>query len=525
MRWISILFVAFIGCDSLRTPQTTETLQQLSFDPWKPVEKHFEDDHGLQTKQVELLETISGKLDTLNESKTTEMEAPPAENVELSELLKGLQESQTELLKAIQAISESVSFSANEPIQPVPDDEFQEVEQPSTPEPVSTEEPTTESEVEAEQATPFPVDNSTVGKWTRKHYFIRFYSGGDWCEACKTFKSRELPDLEKSDVRLELHDVDKQGWANVQRIPYFRIWRWNGSGWQLLDAGIASTADAILQRIDNDIEQQNNGKRNKRRPMVVPREPLASQVPAGPVSFTVESLRVMQIQDAPETVLSRLRQRSTIWVDRTADGTALQWTAGANGRDSVYRVGYNMAANKHLSRTGSPNNESPWLHSGGFDNTDVSIIAAYHVPGRIKLRRRQVELPAFRNKDVRLSTTKILGEYPVGTVAAEWVLNNETQQLCCFRYREKDQSGWCAGQVDIGPMPAGYLEVSDCTKCHEDITRHANEIDDQQEWYTTVRGIEKDGPFNFPLFVLTGSGMDGSGTINPAVEHLLDWVD
>ena len=81
-------------CDSLRTPQTTETLQQLSFDPWKPVEKHFEDDHGLQTKQVELLETISGKLDTLNESKTTEMEAPPAENVELSELLKGLQESQ-----------------------------------------------------------------------------------------------------------------------------------------------------------------------------------------------------------------------------------------------------------------------------------------------------------------------------------------------------------------------------------------------------------------------------------------------
>ena len=91
------------------------------------------------------------------------------------------------------------------------------------------------------------------------------------------------------------------------------------------------------------------------------------------------------------------------------------------------------------------------------------------------------------------------------------------------RYRQKETAGWCAGQIDLGPMPAGYLEVSDCTKCHEDIGKHANEIDDQQEWYTTVTGLEKDGPFAFPLLVLTGNGRDGKGMINPAVEHLLEW--
>lgn len=517
-KWIWVLLVCLVGCaQPVKTSPVVVT--ELAANPWKPVEQHLAADHGLQTQQVQLLQEISGKLDQLADSQPpkgllVETNSPPIDDWQAA--LAGLQDAQDSLRETVDELASQIVVST-----PVDDSEFFEADE-------------TESEVQAAEPVPFPVagdsatgssaTGTTGSRWSRKHYFVRLYTA-EWCGGCRVVKAREVPDIRAAGIRIELHDIDTAGRPEkVVTIPAFEIHRWNGTGWDFVSyfAKVA-TADEIIQRIDADIQQQAAGDRRSQRGIVAPRQPLANQA-APPAVWSVETLRNLPLADAPAEVVQALKSPATIWVDRSLPGSRVQYQIAEDGSlQSAYELGYNMAANKHLSRTGSPNNEAPWLNSGGFDDCDVSVISAYHVPGKIRVKKRRVEVPAFRNPKATLSVRKWLGEYPVGTVAAEFVRDNQTQQVVALRYRQKETAGWCAGQIDLGPMPAGYLEVSDCTKCHEDIGKHANEIDDQQEWYTTVTGLEKDGPFAFPLLVLTGNGRDGKGMINPAVEHLLEW--
>lgn len=236
------------------------------------------------------------------------------------------------------------------------------------------------------------------------------------------------------------------------------------------------------------------------------------------VEWTPAALRTLPVE-VPPAVKRAIKSPDSIW---TSNQDTSQWQLKSDGSlMSVYRVGYNMALNKHLTETGSPNNEHPWRHSGGFDDCDVSVLQMYHVPGKIRVRRVKEEVPGFRANS--LSTAKWIGEYPENTVAAEFVRDNKTKSVVALRYRLKSEGDWITEQVDLGPMPANYQRVNNCVDCHEDITKHANELDSTQEWYTTVRGLEPGGPFNFPLVVRSGNGMDGKGSINPAIAHLLSF--
>jgi len=208
--------------------------------------------------------------------------------------------------------------------------------------------------------------------------------------------------------------------------------------------------------------------------------------------------------ELPDILEDAIDHPDTIWTDRNKH-PALHHTP-----HNTYLVGYNPAAEKGPNLTGSPNNEiGKWKNSGGCDAfaSELSGRTCFYYPSKVDAWEEIDKVPGFRNDKLIGTVKHWVGNYPVGTVGGEFI---ETDILHAIRYRTKTDEGWYGEQIDVNPMPAGYVPVANCVDCHRQITDHANDIDNDQEWYTHIRGFEKDGFFNSPFMVMTGTG-EGTG--------------
>lgn len=559
MRYLFVFVVALLGCNE--NPKT-QTVVEMTANPWAKTEEHLKYDQDLQQTQNSLLQETNRKLDELtNAVKGVKEPGPVAMEIfepfteitihddsRESELIEPPASAEPEVVTIGDEVPEPVEDSKPETEAISPDELLEKLQQGQAAltdalaavvdrlDDLTAMNATEEGEVSAETQEPFrPEQQANGNEWTVRHFRATYFSQTT-CDPCKVWKLREQPDIVcptrewniSTDGNYSVWVRDKKGkiqQGQINTTPSIVLDRIKSDGsWQQVQFFSGYTAaDVINNAVQVEIERLNNA--NQANPGVIPSEPVASvEASDCPVvtEWSVDFFRRLEVKDAPAEIMNALRSGRTVWLDRTKT-PAVQLQVFPGGRIDTYPVGYNMAANKHLSRTGSPNNEAPWLHSGGFDNVDAKIMAAYFLPGKVRIKREEFDAPAFRKEADSLSAARLVGEYPVGTVAAEFVVTDNLVR--CLRYRHKEQaSGWCEAQIDFGPMPDGYREVANCTDCHRDITKHANEIDASQEWYTTVRGLEPGGPFNFPFYRITGSGMDGKGEFNPEVAHLIEVV-
>jgi thiol-disulfide isomerase/thioredoxin len=295
-----------------------------------------------------------------------------------------------------------------------------------------------------------------------------------WCGPCKQFDRDELPKLKKLKIEVVKINVDEDRRFGGMSIPAFAICRKSTktklkNGWFV---GYRS-AKFLQQQLDKHTPSE------------------------APVKTRTMISRLEGVV-LPEVLREALEHTDAIWTNRD-DHPALQHTD-----HNTYRLGYNMAARKQLSATGSPNNEKPWRFSGGCDAfaDQLDGEVCYYFPSNVRVWQERKEVPGF--EAATGLATRWAGEYPIGTVGAEFLSTNG--ELHAIRYRAKTDDGWYGEQIDISSMPIGYVAVDNCTACHSDIGRHANEIDNKQEWYSHVRGFEKDGFFNSPFMTMTGDG-------------------
>ena len=160
---------------------------------------------------------------------------------------------------------------------------------------------------------------------------------------------------------------------------------------------------------------------------------------------------------------------------------------------SLFGVGYNMAA--ELDRTGSPNNEHPWRHTGGLDHCgpEVTVKRMLWIPPGTMI---DVWREHGYVQSIGLSFVRHSGRFPVGTISAEFMFDDGRLFEIRSRTKHADQD-WESRQIEYGDKPKGYVTVTNCVDCHEDIGKHARQLDLHRDWYTTVRGLEKGGPIHW----------------------------
>lgn len=190
----------------------------------------------------------------------------------------------------------------------------------------------------------------------------------------------------------------------------------------------------------------------------------------------------------------------------------------------LWAIGYNIAGRGN-DRTGSPNNEHPWLHNGGTDNVKGLTVrrVLWIPPGeKIRLRTRR-----HRVRSIGLPYARTWGDYPDRTLSVEYLLDDKGK-LFEIRSRRRVQGKWEAEQIEVGEPPKGYVSVDSCTDCHSDIGKHARQLDRRREWYTTVRGLEVGGPIAFHPWewkrVYRGFGISHNKVVRNDVKHLVEWV-
>ena len=172
--------------------------------------------------------------------------------------------------------------------------------------------------------------------------------------------------------------------------------------------------------------------------------------------------------------------------------------------DTAMLVGYNLAAH---GKVGSPNNQAPWRNPGGFDSVadEIYVETGFYLPKSVEVWRQPITIPPYlefvpkeQQKDhLPRDYWRWAGEYPVGTIGAEFVYWDGS--LSTIRCRYLTDHGWEGVGVTKGRVPPEYVEPKNCVDCHSDIGRAANDIDQFQEWYTTVRGLQQHGFFNDPV--------------------------
>lgn len=188
----------------------------------------------------------------------------------------------------------------------------------------------------------------------------------------------------------------------------------------------------------------------------------------------------------------------------------------------LYRVGYNIAGN--LDKTGTPNNEKPWLHTGGLDNCgpEVTVKRMLWVPPEEKIYVKKEDFRIEGGKRNGFLYSAVTGEYPLGTVSAEFMYNGI--ELFEVRERRKTKDGWITLQHELADKPVGYKKVGSCIQCHEDIGKHAFQLDENREWYSVVRGLEKGGPIHWHPWKTEGIGGFGiKPEIRDEVKKFVEW--
>lgn len=230
----------------------------------------------------------------------------------------------------------------------------------------------------------------------------------------------------------------------------------------------------------------------------------------GPDSWldTVKDSHVQEVRSSPRTY----------WYDRQSLPRLNVDTSG-----KVFRHGFDVSLGRDPKRTGAPNNEKPWLHPGGFDNVrGVTVVRGMLMPPNRKMRvsliQRRAAGRVVRNWETR---------FPAGTSVVEFI--NVPNGYRVVRRRTKaGENDWDTAEYETGRRPPGYVEVANCTDCHEDIGKHAWELDRNRDWYTFVAtASEPGGPMHFHPF--DASKVTGTApvwpTINPELVHLVEFED
>ncbi|MDB4489935.1 hypothetical protein N9045_00315 [bacterium] len=207
----------------------------------------------------------------------------------------------------------------------------------------------------------------------------------------------------------------------------------------------------------------------------------------------------------------KARDTRTYWYDKESLPEAYQSNGGGPVR--LYKLGYNIAG--VLDKTGSANNELPWLHTGGLDDCENSYVKRMlWLPKNKKIVLNKKNGKIMGGQRNGLEYSFIAGEYPIGTVSAEFLYDGD--RLFEARSRVKNEQGWTTFQFEYGDKPVGYIHVSSCIECHEDIGKHSFELDAKRDWYGTVRGLEPGGPIHWHPW--DTSKVDGVGT-TPKIRH------
>ena len=189
---------------------------------------------------------------------------------------------------------------------------------------------------------------------------------------------------------------------------------------------------------------------------------------------------------------------------------------------TLFYLGYDFNVGQ-ADKTGSTNNEHPWLHTGGLDKCgdEVTLKRLLWIPPETKIdifiERKSVE-------SIGLDYSRVAGTYPEGTISAEFLY--EKIRLFEIRVRQKKGSKWETDQLEFGKKPVGYKAVDSCIECHEDIGKHAKTFDVNREWHSTVRGLEVGGPIQWHPWswkeAYTKQGRGSTLKVRPEVQHLIN---
>lgn len=179
-----------------------------------------------------------------------------------------------------------------------------------------------------------------------------------------------------------------------------------------------------------------------------------------------------------------------------------------NTLPQVYQTGsleilpqmYNPSVNK-IHPFGTPNSHHPWLRPGGIPRAAYSTAKEIKLPPntRIKVFRYEGTLP----KNLT-APNKLYGwTYPVGTVATIKIYDGDGKEFAQhISTKVKDGNGisnWEGEEKVTGTLPSWYKSPSSCTKCHEDIGKHANVLKpNEKNYYNWLRG--SDGRFSWHPF-------------------------
>lgn len=164
----------------------------------------------------------------------------------------------------------------------------------------------------------------------------------------------------------------------------------------------------------------------------------------------------------------------------------------------LWRHGYNMSGDsfRRLDVSGSPNNEFPWLRTGGTD----------FVKGGSALRF--FWLPVGSRVVVSRTRRGFAHRWPVGAVVGEFLQYGGEVYETRARRKESDNRG-ASGRLDFlnwtgyqfGPVfePPGYEGVDNCVDCHRDIGLVPRDIDRRRgvrrDWYGVVGTGEPGGAY------------------------------
>lgn len=190
-------------------------------------------------------------------------------------------------------------------------------------------------------------------------------------------------------------------------------------------------------------------------------------------------------------VVEKLLDHRTIWYDETTMHRVFQ------DNNHLVSVNYNLAGK--LDKTGSANNELPWIETSGVQNVNGLYIKRFlwmPVNQKIKLYNNIDKIKERGN----LLKEWISGIYPNKSLCGQVFFTNKG--IFSIRVLEKENPhgwhGWERNRPEITPV--GYLQPDNCVDCHSDIGRDSFEIDPKRDWYGTVRGLEVGGPIHFHVF-------------------------
>jgi hypothetical protein len=220
-----------------------------------------------------------------------------------------------------------------------------------------------------------------------------------------------------------------------------------------------------------------------------------------------------------EPIRSVMFSPQTFWYDKQTLPRVYQHD------NLLWPLGYNVSATG--DRSGSPNNEKPWLHTGGMDDVKEGFVKRFYwspAGKRVKIWRTYGSVSDNQGA-THLGISKWVGEFPIGAIVGEILMDGKRDFE--VRARRKVALGeWEHFQFEKGPKPRGYISVRSCVDCHNDVTKDANELDGSRDWYGQVGSLEQHGPIHLHFFNYRGvTGAGTALTFNDALKHLYEVID